>query len=207
MLGCMADLIITGASRGIGRALALEMAARGERLVLVARDAARLRELVREIVGRGGKAIAVDGDLSTLTGARALGDRLAGLADRGSTLVHNAGIWPSRRERTVDGWEMAFAVNHLGPLAMQHRRLGEVVRNLQSAYEDVQLAEGFGAHRGPGARGVLVLGELPVPQGRIEERTRFDAVGVARSELVVSGHHAPNPRTATRAAPRRRGRG
>jgi NAD(P)-dependent dehydrogenase (short-subunit alcohol dehydrogenase family) len=34
-------------------------------------------------------------------------------------LVHNAGIWPARRELTADGYERAYALNHLGPLALQ----------------------------------------------------------------------------------------
>ncbi|HEX2222767.1 MAG TPA: SDR family NAD(P)-dependent oxidoreductase [Thermoanaerobaculia bacterium] len=118
----MSDLILTGASRGIGRALALALAQHPrntDQLVLVARDRARLESLTAEIEGKGGRAVAVPGDLSTLREARALGERLTGMAENGATLVHNAGLWPYKRELTPDGVEAAFAVNHLGPLAMQ----------------------------------------------------------------------------------------
>jgi NAD(P)-dependent dehydrogenase (short-subunit alcohol dehydrogenase family) len=115
----MADLIVTGASRGIGHALALALAARGDRLVLVARDEGRLGALVEAVERGGGRATAVPGDLSSLAGARALGARLAEIVAPGATLVHNAGLWPSKRVLTPDGFEAAFAVNHLGPLAMQ----------------------------------------------------------------------------------------
>lgn len=118
----MADLILTGASRGIGRALALALAGQpghNERLLLVARDRARLESLVSEIQGKGGQAVAVPGDLSTLREARALGEQLATLVERDATLVHNAGLWPYKRELTPDGLEAAFVVNHLAPLAMQ----------------------------------------------------------------------------------------
>lgn len=120
----MADLILTGASRGIGHALALALAGpRGDRLVLVARDRARLDTLVTAIEQKGGQAIAVPGDLSSLAGARALGQRLTEVVTPGATLVHNAGLWPSKRVLTPDGLETAFVVNYLAPLLMQRALL------------------------------------------------------------------------------------
>ncbi|RKH48871.1 SDR family NAD(P)-dependent oxidoreductase, partial [Corallococcus sp. AB050B] len=63
----MTDLILTGASRGIGHALALALApSQDTRLVLVARDASRLQTLVADVERRGGRALAVPGDLGTL---------------------------------------------------------------------------------------------------------------------------------------------
>lgn len=116
----MPDLILTGASRGIGHALALALAGRpADRLVLVARDRARLDALAAAVEQKGARALAVPGDLSSLAGARALGRRLADVVADGATLVHNAGVWPSRRELTPEGLEAAFVVNHLAPLAMQ----------------------------------------------------------------------------------------
>lgn len=118
----MTDFIITGASRGIGRALALAVRPTG-RLLLVARDPARLASVVAEVAARGGQALAVPGDLGSLAGARALGRTLAELAASGTTLVHNAGLWPAALARSPEGYESAFVVNHLGPLAMQRSLL------------------------------------------------------------------------------------
>jgi NAD(P)-dependent dehydrogenase (short-subunit alcohol dehydrogenase family) len=116
----MADLILTGASRGIGHALALALAERrGDRLVLVARDRARLDALVAAVAQKGGQAIAVPGDLSSLDGARTLGKRLVETVTPGATLIHNAGLWPAKRELTPEGLESAFVINHLAPLVMQ----------------------------------------------------------------------------------------
>ncbi|MEW5848241.1 MAG: SDR family NAD(P)-dependent oxidoreductase [Myxococcota bacterium] len=115
----MTDTIITGASRGIGRALAVALAGKTDQLLLVARDAAQLRDTVDEVRRRGGHAVAVPGDLSSVAGARRLGEELASMVTPGTTLVHNAGIWPSSRVLNGDGLEMSFVVNHLGPLAMQ----------------------------------------------------------------------------------------
>ena len=116
----MGTLILTGASRGIGHALALSLARSwDERLILVARDRARLDSLVTAIKKSGGEAIAVPGDLSSIAGARELGKRLKDTVSHGTTIIHNAGVWPSKRELTPEGFETAFTVNHLAPLVMQ----------------------------------------------------------------------------------------
>jgi NAD(P)-dependent dehydrogenase (short-subunit alcohol dehydrogenase family) len=121
----MADVILTGASRGIGHALALALAEQrsGDRLVLVARDRPRLDALVTAVEQKGGRAIAVPGDLSSRAEARALGQRLAEAVSPGATLIHNAGLWPSQRVLNTDGLEAAFVVNHLAPLVMQQALL------------------------------------------------------------------------------------
>lgn len=119
-----ASVILTGASRGIGHALALALTGqRSDRLILVARDRARLDTLVTAVEQKGGHAVAVPGDLSSLAGARALGQRLTELVTPGATLVHNAGLWPSKRVLTPDDLETAFVVNHLAPLVMQRTLL------------------------------------------------------------------------------------
>lgn len=118
----MRDLVITGASRGIGRALALALASRplpSTRLILVARDEKKLGDVAQQVEASGTNALCIPGDLATLAGARTLGDHLADVIRPGSTLVHNAGIWPTCRELTPDGLETAFMVNCVGPLLMQ----------------------------------------------------------------------------------------
>src|SRR5262245_51541937 len=112
----MPDIILTGAARGIGRALALELGQRAHtRLFLIARDAARLQEVAE----RCRDAQVVVGDMASLPRARALGEQLAQRVSAGAVLVHNAGIWPARREITEDGYERAYVVNCAGPLALQ----------------------------------------------------------------------------------------
>jgi NAD(P)-dependent dehydrogenase (short-subunit alcohol dehydrogenase family) len=112
----MREIIITGASRGIGRALALELGQRADtRLLLIARDATKLAD----VATRCRQARTFAADLSSVTRATELGAELAEQVQPGAILVHNAGLWPSRRELTVDGFERAYAVNHAGPSALQ----------------------------------------------------------------------------------------
>lgn len=114
------DWIITGASRGIGRALVVALArsaGRGSRLFVVARDAERLGALAQE-VGDLAQIIPMTADLSRVGEARGIGERLAKETQPGAVLVHNAGLWPNQKEM-VDGVERAFATNCLGLLALQ----------------------------------------------------------------------------------------
>jgi len=124
----MPDLVITGATRGIGHALALVLGARPDaRLVLVGRDRHRLDELIASLP----RAVGVPGDLGSIAGARSLAQRLDEVLESGATLVHNAGLWPAKRTLTPDGLEEAFVVNHLAPLAMQRALLpGAKVRRV-----------------------------------------------------------------------------
>src|SRR6478752_1191107 len=99
------DFIVTGASRGIGRALAEQLAARpATRVFAVARDAQRLAELAssRAEGAARGNVVAVAADLSRVADARAAGRTLAERIDAGAVLIHNAGIWPSKKA-LVDG--------------------------------------------------------------------------------------------------------
>lgn len=111
------DHVVTGASRGIGRALAVALARRAspeDRIFAVARDRARLATLAAEAP----PCVPVVADLSTVAAARASGEDLARRLSPGAVLVHGAGIWPSRRE-LAEGLELAFATNCLAPLALQ----------------------------------------------------------------------------------------
>ncbi|HUL18717.1 MAG TPA: SDR family oxidoreductase [Steroidobacteraceae bacterium] len=114
-------LLITGASEGIGRALALQLAAEGANLVLLARNAARLEECVRECRARGAQAEALAGDVTRREDcercvARAL-QRFGAL----DALINNAGVTMWARfdaVRDFSVYERLLAVNYLGALYM-----------------------------------------------------------------------------------------
>ncbi len=85
-------VIVTGASSGVGRALALELANEGAWLALAARDGERLAGLAQTCVDRGGKALAVPTDVSSEEQCRALIDQTIAHYDRLDMLVNNAGM-------------------------------------------------------------------------------------------------------------------
>jgi len=112
--------IVTGASAGIGSALARELAATGARVVLVARREDRLRELAEEIATAGGTAEYVAGDI-TLPATREAAlaravDRFGGL----DILVNNAGVGAMGPFQTADPDRLRriFEVNFFAPLEM-----------------------------------------------------------------------------------------
>jgi NAD(P)-dependent dehydrogenase (short-subunit alcohol dehydrogenase family) len=82
--------LVTGASRGLGRALAEQLAARGARVALVARELGPLRDVVAAIRGRGGDAHAIAGDISDKTAIHRIAGQAQGLVGEIAIAIHNA---------------------------------------------------------------------------------------------------------------------
>jgi short-subunit dehydrogenase len=112
-------IILTGASEGIGRALALELASRRARLALAARDRDRLESLVQECRLRGGEAIAVPTDIANEQDCDWLVQEAVKSFGGLDVVVHNAGVtmW-SRFDALKDFeiFETLLRVNYLGPV-------------------------------------------------------------------------------------------
>ena len=115
--------LITGASRGLGRALALALGERGVRLVLVARGQAELDAVVAEIRARGGEAHAVVADLADKSTIYPLAGQAAALVGPIDLLIHNAstlGPTPLRLllDSECEDLEHVLAVNLVGPFRL-----------------------------------------------------------------------------------------
>jgi NAD(P)-dependent dehydrogenase (short-subunit alcohol dehydrogenase family) len=111
-------VLLTGASQGIGRALALALAQAGAVVGLMARRETALEELAREIAGQGGRGLAFPGDISR---PEAIHQVMAGVRRRlGSiqVLINCAGRQPPIgpfRDNDLADWEDTFRVNLFGP--------------------------------------------------------------------------------------------
>src|SRR3984885_8700907 len=109
--------IVTGASTGIGRAIAETFAAEGAKTVLVARRARLLDEVAAGIKARGGEALPVPTDLTREEAVVALFAAVQSAYGRLDVLVNNAGIATHRNTEdiTLDYWRAALDINITAP--------------------------------------------------------------------------------------------
>ena len=106
--------IITGPTSGIGYRTALELAKHGT-VVLVGRDAGKLAEVEEKIESQAGHAVSIVCDLSDVTSAARAAAEIAALDLPIAGVLNNAGIMPLAAGKSAQGWDLAFATNHLGP--------------------------------------------------------------------------------------------
>jgi NAD(P)-dependent dehydrogenase (short-subunit alcohol dehydrogenase family) len=107
--------LITGATSGIGLVTSLELARQGAHVVLVGRNAAKTAAVVRQIQTNtgNGRVEALLANLSSQQQVRDLARQFGDRHKRLDVLINNAGGMWLKRELTVDGLEMTFAVNHV----------------------------------------------------------------------------------------------
>jgi NAD(P)-dependent dehydrogenase (short-subunit alcohol dehydrogenase family) len=114
-------ILVTGATDGLGRALARELAARGALVLLHGRSMQRLQATRREIAEATGsdRLRTYQADLAALEQVRRLGREVDGQQERLDVLVNNAGIGgDGPRQESADGVELRFAVNYLAPFLL-----------------------------------------------------------------------------------------
>jgi 3-oxoacyl-[acyl-carrier protein] reductase len=109
--------LVTGAGRGIGRVIAVTLAANGARVALAARSALELADLRAEIEGTGGEAACFETDVARETDVKAMAAGIEAHYGRLDIVVNNAGIgvFGPLTELSVDDWDRAMAVNARGP--------------------------------------------------------------------------------------------
>jgi NAD(P)-dependent dehydrogenase (short-subunit alcohol dehydrogenase family) len=113
-------VVLTGATRGIGRAAAIELAGSGAEVVLVGREAERVRAVADEAAAAGGGAAVHRhvADLSLMSEVRRLADEIRAGHEHIDVLANNAGALFGSRKETSEGLERTFALNHLAPFLL-----------------------------------------------------------------------------------------
>ena len=163
-------VLVTGATDGLGRGLAEELARDGADVLVHGRDQARIDRTVDDIVAETGnkRPRGYRADLASLAEVRELAARVADAEPRLDVLVNNAGIGSDvpgggRRQETRDGIELRFAVNYLAGFLLS-RLLLPLLRSSAPArivnvssvgqapidFDDVMLTRGYGGVRAYG---------------------------------------------------------
>ncbi|MFN8543235.1 MAG: SDR family NAD(P)-dependent oxidoreductase [Candidatus Binatia bacterium] len=179
--------LVTGASRGVGRALAVALADAGADVACAARatDASPLKlpgtvdETVREVVRRGRRGLALGVDLSRPDQVEAMGERTIAHVGRVDVLVNNAAItFPGDLELPMKRWDLVMEVNLRAPLLamraaardMIARRSGKIL-NVSSAAAVIPIDD------------LLVYG---VSKAGLERLTTGAAAALARHGIAVN---------------------
>jgi NAD(P)-dependent dehydrogenase (short-subunit alcohol dehydrogenase family) len=121
-------VVLTGATRGIGQAAALELARQGAELALVGRDPVRVEAVAREAKATGGEAPAHAhvADLTSMAEVRALAEELKERYEHIDVLANNAGALFASRRESPEGFERTFALNHLAPFLLTNLLRGRL---------------------------------------------------------------------------------
>ena len=131
--------LITGASSGIGEATAAALAARGAAVAVAARRKDRLDELVSRIDGDGGRALAIEADVTSQAQARGTVEQTVSELGRLDILVNNAGVMLLGPivEAPTEEWDRMVAINLQGLLYCSHAALPHLLSAAESSERGV----------------------------------------------------------------------
>jgi NADP-dependent 3-hydroxy acid dehydrogenase YdfG len=130
-------VVITGASSGLGEATARLLSAEGATVVLGARRTERIQSLADELTGNGGKALAIQTDVTDIDQVQQLVDAAVQTYGRIDVMINNAGLMPHSplERRKIDDWNRMIDVNIKGVLYgiaaalpyMQQQKAGHII--------------------------------------------------------------------------------
>jgi NAD(P)-dependent dehydrogenase (short-subunit alcohol dehydrogenase family) len=203
--------IVTGASRGIGQAIAELFAAEGAKVVCAARTLKEgdhklegsLARTVQAIKARGGDAVVAAADVSVESECRNLVERAHAAFGPVDVLVNNAALnyYIPTVEYPTNRWVRAFAVNVHGPFMLSQAVLPDMIARRRGAIVNISSGAAIGPGRGPykdqTVRGGVMYGAAKAAlerftQGLAQELSQYGGIAVA---CVSPSQVVPTPGT------------
>lgn len=163
--------LITGAGRGIGKAVALTLAQSGCRVVLTARTVSQLEEVQREVESRRGAAVAIAGDLTRDEDIERLvteSQKRFGMVD---ILINNAG-WGKRASvarASIADWDQTFRLNLRAPMILAQRLLPAMIEKREGAVINIGSVSGKTGEANGAAYSASKFGLIGFTQSLYEE--------------------------------------
>jgi retinol dehydrogenase-12 len=163
--------LITGATEGVGKVTAIELAKRGFTVVIAARNADKAEALINEIEALSGNTSCdyIVADLESLSQVRQLAETYRHRYSSLDVLINNAGVFLPARTETEDGYETMFHVNYLAPFLLTHELLDELRKSEQGRIINL-------------SSNVYAIGKF--------EPDNFQSMGVGETHFSVLGTYA-----------------
>jgi retinol dehydrogenase-14 len=142
-------VVITGATSGLGRATALQLAQKGAFVVIVARSNTKANQVIKEIQKEGGKGQFIISDLSSMKDTKEAAESISKVVDRLDVLINNAGAYFPKYIVTSEGFESTLVLNYLSPFLLTHH-LVEQMGQTASEYGETRIVNISSImHKGP----------------------------------------------------------
>ncbi|OJY17211.1 MAG: short-chain dehydrogenase [Myxococcales bacterium 68-20] len=201
-------VLVTGASRGLGRELARSFARRGARVVLVARGAEELERAAREIRAEGGEAHALAFDVGEKEAVHRIAGAAAALVGPPSIVIHNASTlgpvpMPLLLDTECEDLERVLAVNLVGPFRLTKVLAGPMVLRKRGLFLFVSSDAALSAYARWGSYGVSKAAQDHLARSFAAELdpVRFFAVDPGEMDTKMHADAIPDADRASLARP------
>ena len=119
-------VVITGATSGLGRATALQLAQKGAFVLIIGRSNTKANEIIKEIKKERGKGQFIISDLSSMKDTKEAAESVSRVVDRLDVLINNAGAYFPKYRETPEGFESTLALNYLSPFLLTHHLIAQM---------------------------------------------------------------------------------
>jgi short-subunit dehydrogenase len=190
-------VLITGASSGIGRGLAIELAKRGARVGLLARRADQLNQIVAEIAAAGAAAIALPADVTDVEAVSKAADQLRAEFGPIDVLIANAGIGGSKAADKLNAGDVARIIN-VNVLGVANSTTTVIPQMIARAQGQLVIISSLAAYRGLPKSAAYCASKAAV--SAFAESLRVDLKGSGIDVTIIHPGFIKTPLTAGRQA-------